>query len=136
MLLSVANRKSIHQNVDDRSIRATQSLLVISHRSVLQHQAGEFVEVLDGRKYLRTHLSLQKILTTAIAQHLNQSVVDFHEAAGGSGKKYALLNVVEQFAIATLGFLAIGDVFEHMNCLPTVSFCSVHTSGGDKIGSI
>jgi hypothetical protein len=60
---------------------------------------------------LAGNIHLQEFFPAGVAEHGDQSIIHFHEAAFGGAEKEPFLNVVEQFAVTALGLAAVRDVF-------------------------
>ena len=78
---------------------------------------------------------MQQFVPAVVPQHANQGIVDFDETAVWTAEKQSFLNVVEQFAIAALGFTAIGDVLQHVDGLKALAAGGVYLRGRNQIGA-
>ncbi len=89
-----------------------------------------------GEIKLRGNVDLQQFFAAAIAQHAHHGIVDFDEAAFGRTEEQAFLNIVEELAVAALGFAAVGNIFQHVNGLQSLVRRSMHAGSGDQIGAV
>ena len=114
----VAHRETVHENVNRRSILAAEDFFLIVQSALALEQFRQFLPALGRKINLGGNVELNDLFAAAVAEDANQRVVDFHKAALGRGEENSFLNVVEEFAIAALGFAAVGDVLEHVHGLP------------------
>ena len=113
----IAHRETVDEDVDGRSILAPEDFFLIAQSALAFEQFLHFFPLLRRKIDLGGNVELNDLFPTAIAEDANQRVVDFDEAALGCGEENSFLNVVEQLAIAALGFAPVGDVLEHVHGL-------------------
>src|ERR1019366_4440966 len=113
----IAHRETVDQDVDGRSILAPQEFFLIAQSTLAFEKFRQFFPPPRRKIDLGGNVELNDLFPAAIAEDANQRVVDFHEAALGRREENSFLNVVEQFAIAALGFAPVGDVLENMHGL-------------------
>src|SRR5258708_3327470 len=67
---------------------------------------------------LARDIDFEQLLAAGISQHADQRLVNLDKASVRSGEVEAFLDVVEQLAIATLGFLPVGNILQNVNRFP------------------
>ena len=133
--LGVAHRESIDEHVDHRSVAAAERLFVVAHYAVLFHLSRQFLMALGREINLGANVDLQQIFPAAVAEHADQCVVDFDEAAVGRGEEQSFLNVVEQFPVSLLHFQAVADVLQHVDGLHAFAAGAVHAGSRNQVGA-
>ena len=122
----VVHAESIDEYIDGKAIFAAKRAFKVAQVAVVFHSLRVAVTLFGGEVNLRWDINLQKFFAAGIAEHRHHGIVDFDEAAFRRAEKQSLLNVVEQFAIAALGFAAVRDVLENVNGLQALAGRSVH----------
>ena len=54
---------------------------------------------------------MQQLFSAVVPEHAHQRVIDFHKSPVRTAEEKTFLNVVEEFAVAALGFPAVGNIF-------------------------
>ncbi len=81
---------------------------------------------------VRAYVGAQEFVAGTVAEHAHHGVVDVEKAAVGRGEEQAFLNAVEEFAIAALGFAAIGHILQNVDGARVVVGNAGGSGGGDQ----
>src|SRR5690242_9920352 len=80
--------------------------------------------------------AVQQLIAAVVRKHTDQSVVYLDKAPVRTAEKQALLNIVEQLAVAPLSLAAIGNVFEYVNRLQAFTAGAVNFGSGNEIRAV
>ena len=131
----IAHGKTVHENVDGRSILTPEDFLVIAHFAAAFERFREFLPPLGREIDLGGNVELKQFVAAVVAEDANHGVVDFDESALRRRDVNSFLNVVEQFTIAALRFAAVGDVLKDVDGLPLGAAGAVNAGGGNQVSA-
>ena len=132
----VVQAEGVDQNVNRRTILAAQRRFKVAQAAALRHHFGVLLPLFGREIKLRGNIDLQQFLAAAVSQHPHHGVIDFDETAARRAEEQAFLNVVEQFAIATLGLAPVGNIFQHVDGLQAFVRSAMHARGRNQVGPI
>src|ERR1700745_1433072 len=98
---------------------------MITQNSLAAHHFVQILQAVGGVVELGRNVDFEEFVAIMVAEHANQGVVNLDKTAGRDGEEEAFLNVVEQFAITSLGLTPVGDVLENVNGVLTITIGAV-----------
>src|SRR5450631_768657 len=131
----IAHRETVDEYVNGRSILAPQNFFLIAQSVLAFEKVCQFFPPPRRKIDLGGDVELNDFFAAAVAEDANHGIVDFHEAALGGREENSFLNVIEELAIAALGFAAVGDVLEHVDGLELGAAGGMNARGRNQVGA-
>src|SRR5438270_2004916 len=136
LALAVLDHKGVFQRVDHGAVAAAQRDLKIANGTFFIELVGNLVALLGGDIDLGLQIELEDLFARLVIQHAHQRVIDFNEMAFRRSEEDAFLHVIEELAVALLGFAAVSDVFKHVDSLQAFIVRAVNARAGDQIVAV
>src|SRR5258708_6307359 len=124
--MGILHCESVDKNVHGRAVFLSQDFFSIAQHPVALQGGKHLAMAFRDREYSLARVRVQQSVAAVVAEHADQRVVDLNEAAVRAAEEEPFLNVVEQLAIAALGFAAVGDVLEYMDGLEAFAAGGMH----------